>query len=204
MTTAIYGGTFSPPHIGHERAIEALYSRFRPWRMIIMPAGIPPHKTLHWGVSGALRLEMCRAAFEKVIPGVEISSFEVEKEGKSYSIDTVRHFAPYGDVTLFIGDDMLFSLDTWHRAEELLRECSFVAVPRHLDTIDRMRDFAEKLQGRYGARITVFDTAVTEISSTEVREQIRREGYSPFVRDEVMDIIRKNGLYGCPSAHEAE
>lgn len=204
MKIAIYGGTFSPPHIGHERAIEALFSRFRPRRMIIMPAGIPPHKTLHWGVCGDLRLEMCRAAFENVIPGVEVSAFEVEKEGKSYSIDTVRHFAPLGDVTLFIGDDMLFSLDTWHRAEELFKECSFLAVPRHLDTLEKMRDCAEKFHERYGARITVFDTAVTEISSTEVREQIRREGSSPYVRDGVMDIIRKNGLYGCPSMHEAE
>lgn len=204
MKIAVYGGTFSPPHIGHERAIEALFSRFLPDRMIIMPAGIPPHKTLCEGVSGALRLEMCRAAFENVIPRAEISAFEVEKEGKSYSIDTVRHFAPYGDVTLFIGDDMLFSLDTWHRAEELFAECSFVAVPRHLDTLEKMRDFAEKLQEKYGTRITVFDTAVTEISSTEVREQIRRDGFSPYVRDEVMDIIRKNELYGCLSAHEAE
>lgn len=204
MKIAIYGGTFSPPHIGHERVIETLFGRFRPCRMIIMPAGIPPHKSLHSGVSGALRLEMCRAAFENIIPEVEISSFELEKEGKSYSIDTVRHFAAFEDVTLFIGDDMLFSLDTWYKAEELFKECSFAAVPRHPDTLEKMRERARELHDKYGARITVFDTAVTEISSTEVREQIKRDGFSPYVRDGVMDIIRKNGLYGCSSAHETE
>lgn len=195
MKTGIYGGTFSPVHNGHVRAAELFLEKLSLDRLIIMPAGIPPHKEVTQKVDGAIRYEMCLAAFLPLSDKVEVSDFEIKKDGKSYTIDTARHFE--GDeLWILCGEDMLLSLDTWYRADELMRRCSFAALSRTLGENEKMRLHAEKLRDEYGAVIEIIDAEPFEVSSTEIREKVKSgEDISSLVPGGVLEIINDRNLY---------
>ena len=90
MRIGIYGGTFNPPHIGHVHAAEEAGRVLGLDKLLIVPDNVPPHKTLPEGSpDNAQRLEMARLAFGAV-PCAEVSDLELRREGKSYSVDTVR------------------------------------------------------------------------------------------------------------------
>ena len=85
----IYGGSFNPPHLGHVSAAQSVYEALRPDRLLIIPTNIAPHKAAAAGSpDAAARLQMCRLAFSG-IPGEEVSTMEMEREGKSYTADTI-------------------------------------------------------------------------------------------------------------------
>ena len=91
----LYGGTFGPPHLGHVYAAKTFLREVAPDRLLIMPAGIPPHKEKAAGDTPELRLAMCRAAFGD-LPHTEISDYEIRKPGKSYTVETLEHLAAPG------------------------------------------------------------------------------------------------------------
>lgn len=195
MKTGIYGGTFSPVHMGHVRSCSLFLDAFCLDRLVVMPAGIPPHKEMTDRVAGDVRLEMCRAAFLPLSPKIEVSDFEIKKGGKSYTIDTVRHYAG-DDVILLCGTDMLLCLDCWMRAAELMSLCQFAVIPRRADETEKILRCAERLKREYGARISLIDAEPLEVSSSEIRERIRRgDDVSSLVPGGVMEIIRDRGLY---------
>ena len=89
MRLLIYGGSFNPPHLGHTDALRTAAEHLSPDRILVIPAGIPPHKTLADGTpSPEDRLRLCRMAFGSV-PGAEISDMEIRRKGKSYTSETV-------------------------------------------------------------------------------------------------------------------
>ena len=74
MKTAIYGGSFNPPHLGHVKAAATVWEKLEPDRFLIIPTNIPPHKDIAEGSpSPEQRMELCRLAFRD-IPGVELSA----------------------------------------------------------------------------------------------------------------------------------
>ena len=90
MRLLIYGGSFNPPHRGHVDALRTAAEHLRPDEILVIPAGIPPHKTLSEdSPSPEQRLRLCQLAFRE-IPGVQISDLELRREGKSYTVDTLR------------------------------------------------------------------------------------------------------------------
>ena len=196
MKIGIYGGTFSPVHNGHVRAAWLFMEHVKLDKLMIMPAGIPPHKEMECPVSADVRLEMCKAAFLPLSPIVEVSDYEISKEGKSYSILTVEHFENEGELCILCGEDMICSLDRWFRAEELMKKAEFAAMAREDDGLSRVEEAAERLRREYGARITVIKEPALEVSSTEVREAIKNgSDASNLVPCAVLNIINEKGLY---------
>lgn len=196
MKIAIYGGTFSPVHIGHVKAVETFLQKVECDRFLIIPTFIPPHKSVEYKVSCELRLEMCRESFLSLSPKIEVCDYEIQKGGKSYSFDTVAHFMKEGDVILLCGEDMLLSLESWYRAAELMKMCSFAVLPREIGNIDAMEKEAERLCEKYGAHITVIHREAYVLSSTDVREAVKNgDDYSSLVTDGVKKTIEENNLY---------
>ena len=117
MKTAIYGGSFNPPHLGHVRAAAAVMEKLGPDRLLIIPTNIPPHKEMAQGSpSPEQRMELCRLAFGD-IPGAELSDMEIKREGRSYSADTVgslREMYPQDELYLVMGSDMFLSFCQWY------------------------------------------------------------------------------------------
>ncbi len=197
----IYGGTFSPPHLGHRRAAEAFLETVKPDRLLIVPTFLPPHKEISYADSPVHRLEMCRLAFGD-LPGTEISDVEIRRAGKSYTYDTVSALSREDREIYFLcGTDMLLTLDRWYRAPELFSLCSFVLERREQGEETR-RAIDERIafyRSRYGARIREITLDPIELSSTDVRiaakEGASHALLSTMVPESVSSYIEAHNLY---------
>ena len=198
-TLAIYGGTFSPPHLGHVHAAEAFFRAVKPDRLMIIPSAVPPHKAPVRGATPKDRLAMCRLAFSHV-PGVEISDIELMREGKSYTVDTLRELsAENRRLVMLVGTDMFLSLDTWYCAKEIFSFAE-IAVIRREDDKESARLICEKTdeyRQKYQARIHFIEADPFEISSTELRALLAKgASVSQYLQEAVEEYIRRCHLYG--------
>ena len=118
MKTAVYGGTFNPPHRGHESVARLLNGTVRPDRILIIPAAIPPLKSVAANSpSAGERMKLCHLAFDN-IPGCEVSDIEIAREGTSYTVDTLeelRRLMPDDELFLVVGSDQLLAFRKWRR-----------------------------------------------------------------------------------------
>ncbi len=199
MRIGIYGGSFSPVHNGHVAAAKAFMEQMWLDVLYIMPAGIPPHKQMQGDANTWQRLRMCELAFEGV-EGVLISDLEMRREGKSYTVDTLRAMASEEHrLFLLMGTDMLLTLDTWREPEEIFRLCYPVYMRREgADPILDARIVAKisEYQRKYGkvVRRIVGDPVV--VSSTAVRRAVAEgKSIAGMVPLAVEKYILENGLY---------
>jgi len=129
-TIALFGGSFDPPHIGHEAIVKALQTFKDVDKIIVMPTFLNPFKS-KFHAPATLRMEWLKKIF-KEYKNVEISDFEVIQKRQVASIDTVKHLlTKYTKIYLVIGADNLNSLDKWQDYYELKKLVSFVVVPRN-------------------------------------------------------------------------
>ena len=200
MKIGIYGGTFDPPHLGHMEAARAAVAALGLDRLIFMPDKQPPHKELSSNsASPAQRLEMTKLMADGLLlPGVtEVSTLELEREGRSYTADTLRQLReiyPEAELWLLMGTDMFLSLHTWYRPEVIMDLAGIAAFARsRSDRSEEMEAQAERLKNAFGARVTLVRLPqIQEISSTEVRGRGTGEGLWP----PVWGYILREGLYG--------
>ena len=198
MRVGIYGGTFSPVHNGHVAAAKAFMEQMWLDILYIIPTGVTPHKTMKGDATAADRLEMCRLAFAGM-EGVIVSDLEMRREGKSYTVDTLRElYDPDGRLFLLMGTDMLLTLDKWREPEEIFRLCYPVYIRREEDgaldaaIVDKIKTYQEK----YGKVVRRIVAPAIEISSTDVRAAVA-EGFpiEGAVPSSVAAYIRDRGLY---------
>ena len=110
----IYGGTFNPIHIGHIRACRAFYDEMKLDELILIPTAVSPFKSEKTDNEPSERLKMVKAAFEKDDRNINVSDYEIEKGGKSYTYLTLEHFSsPDTEIYFLMGTDMLLSLGEW-------------------------------------------------------------------------------------------
>ena len=195
---AIYGGTFSPPHIGHVGAAEAFARAVSPDELLIIPDFLPPHKVVDNDATAEDRLEMCRLAFSH-IKNVTVSDIEIRRGGKSYTAITLTELSsPDRELYFLLGTDMLLTLDTWYDFRTIFKLATICYVRRESDCeismrIDsRVREYTEK----YGAKIIPISADVIEVSSSTVRKGIQnRENVEKYISPSVRTYIEKKGLY---------
>lgn len=198
MRVGIYGGTFSPVHNGHVAAAKAFMEQMWLDILYVIPTGVTPHKDMQGDATAADRLEMCRLAFEG-IEGVIVSDLEMRREGKSYTVDTLRQlYDPEGRLFLLMGTDMLMTLDKWREPDEIFRLCYPVYVRRESDG-DLDEAIVEKIasyQQKYGKVVRRIVTPAIELSSTDVRSAVAEEfPIEGAVPPAVAAYIRDRGLY---------
>lgn len=198
MRVGIYGGTFSPVHNGHVAAAKAFMEQMWLDILYIIPTGVSPHKTMEGDATAADRLEMCRLAFADM-EGVIVSDLEIKREGKSYTVDTLRElYDPDGRLFLLMGTDMLLTLDRWREPEEIFRLCYPVYIRReNNDSLEGA--IVEKItsyQQKYGKVVRRIVAPAIEISSTDVRAAVA-EGFpiEGAVPKAVAAYIREHDLY---------
>lgn len=129
----ILGGTFNPIHIGHLTIAQMVREQLRLDKVLFVPSNLPPHKSGKNVVSAKDRYHMVHLAI-RGNSYFEASDFEIQKEGKSYSVETAKYFRdqyPRGTKFFFIiGSDLLSTLHMWKRVDEILEIVSFIAVHR--------------------------------------------------------------------------
>ncbi len=195
MKTAIYGGSFNPPHLGHVKAAATVWEKLEPDRFLIIPTNIPPHKDIAEGSpSPEQRMELCRLAFQD-IPGVELSDMEIKREGRSYSADTVsilREKYPEDELYLVIGSDMFLSFCQWYKFQYLLENCVLTVLSREEDDRRELEEFKAEMEEKYSARVLLLSHESLPMSSEDVRDRLRLGLGSDMLPDAVYaEIIRK-------------
>ena len=194
----IYGGTYNPPHIGHLRAAEYAIDALKLDRLLLIPTGVSPHKEMAAGATSADRLELLRlsaAGIEKA----EVSDIEIRREGRSYTVDTLRQIRtehPDSRLFLLMGTDMFTSFLTWREPEEILKLATLAVFCRG-ERGENARSEAQKAHlEAMDARVELVENPVTAISSTDLRRMLIFGCADPFLMPGVGEEIRKRGLYG--------
>ena len=196
---AIYGGTFSPPHIGHVGAAEAFVSAIKPDKLLIMPDFLPPHKQIDGEVSASDRIEMCKLAFAH-LTSAEVSELEIRRGGKSYTALTLAELSSEEYELYFLcGTDMFLTLGEWYMPEEIFKLATICYVRRENDEQNgreielRTKEYAEK----FDARTIAISAYVREVSSSELRSAIKENaaGVAELLPKDVFEYIRQRGLY---------
>jgi nicotinate-nucleotide adenylyltransferase len=174
MRVGIYGGTFSPVHNGHVAAAKAFMEQMWLDILYVIPTGVTPHKTMQGDATPRDRLEMCRLAFQGV-EGVIVSDLEMKREGKSYTVDTLREmYDPAGRLFFLMGTDMLLTLDRWREPEEIFRLCYPVYIRREADAAldDRIVEKITQYHQRFGKMVPRIVAPAIELSSSDVRAAV--------------------------------
>ena len=174
MRVGIYGGTFSPVHNGHVAAAKAFMEQMWLDILYVIPTGVTPHKDMKGNATAKDRLEMCRLAFADV-DGVIVSDLEMKREGKSYTVDTLRElYDPAGRLFFLMGTDMLLTLDQWREPEEIFRLCYPVYIRREADATldDRIVEKITSYHQRFGKMVPRIVAPAIELSSSDVRNAV--------------------------------
>jgi nicotinate-nucleotide adenylyltransferase len=193
----LLGGTFNPPHVGHMLCAQEALAALELERVLLMPVHAPPHKETEADPGPDVRLELCRLAAGDA-PGIEVSAIEVERPGRSYTVDTLRalHDArPEDDLTFIAGADQACGLPGWREPAAVL-DLAELAVAERVAT--RRDDVLEALRGLAGAqqRVRFFSMPRVDVSSSLIRRRVA-EGRPIrwLVPDAVKRAIAERALY---------
>ena len=204
MKIGVYGGTFNPPHLGHltaaRRAVEVLGLD----KLLLIPAAIPPHKVLpECTPPPEHRLAMVEKMADAMGMSkvVEVSSLELEREGKSFTSDTLAELHrqyPDSELWLLMGTDMFLTLHRWHEPQAILDLAGVCAFGRtEQDGEALFAPQREYLAREFGARVvTITLPDLVDISSTRLRELLARGEGSEYLLPAVYGYILTNQLYG--------
>ena len=207
MKIGIYGGSFNPPHLGHMAAAESAAKYLQLDKLLLIPAGIPPHKSLSADApSGAHRLAMTRLMGEQIaldtaIP-VEVSDMELTRAGKSYTADTVRALHgqyPDAELWLLMGTDMFLTFQCWHEPAEIVRYAGLCAFGRAETDGEELFAPQREYLGRNfpdSRIVTMTLPNLVDVSSTELRERIPKGETEGLLAPAVLGYIYRKHLYG--------
>ena len=189
MKIAIYGGSFNPMHIGHEKIVDYVLKNLDMDKIIIIPVGIPSHRENNLEQSNT-RLKICKEIF-KNNEKVEVSDIEIKAEGKSYSYDTllklIQIYDKDNEFFEIIGEDSLKNLKTWKNYKELLNLCKFIVFRRKDDKNTEID--SEFLNNK---NIIILENEYYNISSTEIRNKVKNEeDITGLVNKKVKKLIKK-------------
>ncbi|MFW7382023.1 MAG: nicotinate (nicotinamide) nucleotide adenylyltransferase [Oligoflexus sp.] len=149
-----YGGSFDPPHLGHEACVRLAYELDPAAEIYVVPAYVPPAgagqvKQTEAGFEH--RLAMCRLAFPQVLPAaqVHVSDIEAKLPAPSYTLQTIQALMqkdPDKSWTLLMGADQLANLGRWHKVAELLQHVNLLVIGRQMaDSTDSLEESLQNL-----------------------------------------------------------
>jgi len=199
VKVGIYGGTFNPPHIGHEQSAITASEQLGLDLLVIVPVGIPPHKPLPAGSPSAdIRFSMTYSAFKKS-PDTIVSNIEARNPEPSYTVETVdviKHTYPEAELFLLLGTDMFLSLETWKDFESLLKIVTPAVFSRNPDDLQKITAHSQYLLEKYGVNSRIVLNSVIPISSSGLREMLPKRGGAGYINDTNYAYIIKHRLYG--------
>lgn len=194
MRIGILGGTFNPIHIGHLILAEEVREKLLLGKIIFVPAYQPPHKDNSDIASAPIRLAMVKTAI-KGNKYFSVSDIEIKRDGRSYTIDTLREFKklyPQDELYFIIGSDLLKYLDDWKDWDEIVKMVRFIVATRPGYPLEEISTY---IASRQTGASTVAIRAV-DVSGFEIRKAIKEErSFRYLVPDSVFKYINRRKLY---------
>ena len=194
----IYGGSFNPPHIGHIQAAKQAVEVLNLDKLLVIPAGIAPHKDMPDNTpTPRHRLDMLRLTLADC-PEIEVSDLEVNREGPSYTWETIQHLKemyPEACLILFMGTDMFLSIDSWKNSEFILENATLGVFYRGNKGEAQAIEAKKAELEAQGAKVELVQNVVIPISSTQMRRLLAFRCAGAFLPEGVLDYIREHRLY---------
>ena len=197
MRSGILGGAFNPPHLGHLVCAQEALVQLQLDRVLFVPTARPPHREIESDPGVEVRVEMCEAALADD-ERFELSSAELEREGPSYTVDTLREMhaaAPDDELFLILGGDQAAALPQWREPEEILGLAVVAAVERAGFSRNSVAIQLGRLKG--SRKVRYLEMPVIQVSSSVVRRRVAEgKPIRYLVPDPVLRYIQEHGLYG--------
>ena len=202
MRLGIFGGSFDPPHIGHLLAAVDAYEALSLDKLFFVPAAVQPLKVARASAAAPhQRLAMVRLLVG-ADPRFAVDPVEIDRAGLSYTVDTLETFAqrfPNAERFFLIGEDAMSAFGAWREPEQILKLAK-------LAILRRQAGVAEGSRGELGAAVDpgaslpagtiALPTRLVDVSSTEIRERIRKgRSIHGFVPESVAVYIETERLY---------
>ncbi|MCD6153711.1 MAG: nicotinate-nucleotide adenylyltransferase [Syntrophobacterales bacterium] len=213
MKWGLFGGTFDPIHLGHLRCAWEILEIFNLDKVIFIPAAQPPFKNDRDIIPFYHREQMIKLAIE----GNSLfssSDIENQREGRSYSIDTIKHFLNHSPENLelyfILGQDAFHGIQAWKEWDKLLSLCNFIVITRPGYEIKWLQeilpsDFSAKFKydkstdgfaGPSGNTIFFRKVIYLDISSTDLRNRVKKgKSIMYLTPDSVCEYIVNHSLY---------
>lgn len=196
---AILGGSFNPVHYGHLKMAEAAMESSHFSKVLFILTGTPYHKEQKDLLPFSDRLKLLELAIENC-PDFDCSPIEGEREGNSYTFDTVRELLwqnPTESYSLLIGTDQFLTLRSWHKIKELGKLVDFYIANRNGEmSFSTFQKEKEALEIELSLHCKLFPMPAIDLSSTEIRNLLK-EGKSihGMLPKPVEEYILKKGFY---------
>lgn len=187
MKIGILGGTFNPIHIGHLILAEEAREKLELDKLIFVPVYLPAHKDNSDIAPAWQRYKLIKLAIKKN-SNFTVSDIEIKRQGRSYTIDSLREFkkifAP-DELYFIIGSDLLKYLDEWKDLDEIIKMVRFIVATRPGYGLEKIP-----------AHISTLPIRAVDVSGFEIRKAIRQnQSFRYLVPEAVYKYINKKKLY---------
>ena len=191
----IMGGTFNPIHNGHVLMALEAKRQYNLDEVFIMPSKKPPHKENSDIASEFHRINMINLSI-KDYTSLSLSTFELQREGTTYTADTLQLLKNENKDTEYyfiIGGDSLSTIHKWYKPEIIFSLCTILYTPRNIENPNLI---ITNLKEKYNVNILLIEMPVLEISSKDIRNRIKNQfSFEPFCHVNVCRYIMQYGLY---------
>lgn len=178
---AIFGGSFDPPHKGHQNIVQRALETLDIDKLIVVPAFLNPFKQSSLA-SPEQREAWCHALFDE-IAGVEVSNYEIKSGRPVYTSESLQHFQKQYDVCyLIVGSDNLASITKWHAFDWINSMITWVIAEREIHPMN-----TEMLRSWIPLKVDI------PVSSTKIRESGHLDMIDSRIREEVSTLLNKKG-----------
>ena len=187
LRIGVFGGTFDPIHIGHIDLIKNIKEEFNLDKVYVIPAGNPYQKTKVTDFD--TRFEMTKIA-TKSMPYVEV--LDIEKDDiNSYTYNTMSKLKQIEDNNYFLicGSDCIFNIESFYNYEKLLKEFSFIVIPRN----EERQNINNKINSLVYKDIFISNYIGENISSSMIRNDFNK--YQNYLDKDVLDFIKNKNIY---------
>jgi nicotinate-nucleotide adenylyltransferase len=205
MSVLLFGGAFNPPHNEHLHILQAAIAALNPQKIFVLPSYISPHKQGNLMATAEQRLAMCRSAFGN-FANVEVSDYEIQQGGVSYSYLTCEHFSqlyPHEPLYFLMGADMLAYFPKWKNPQKIISVCQIVACAREDNSFfqEAVKQFTEL----YHQTPITLSYVGEAVSSTHVRVLAALgEDIAPYDPKDVADVMANLGIYAQPALQKVK
>lgn len=196
----ILGGTFNPVHNGHIMLAKKVIEQYNNIeQLFLMPNNSPAYKDNNHIITSEHRLRMLELATYD-IPKTSVSDMEIKRGGITYTIDTLKQIKsinPTIKIYFIIGADSLYNIEKWHKFKEIFDNCTIIAAKRDCDMTDII-NYSQELCNKYpNLKISFLQTDSINISSSELRNNIKSGVFDmSYLDDKVIQYIKNYNLYG--------